>query len=850
MIKTIKAVHVTALSLRLFALISPVLLLLACNSSGGTSTSADGAGAASPVALASTALPYGMLNTSYGANLEATDGTQPYTFSLSSGTLPKGLTLSSTGRISGTPTAPASATFVAQVTDSSSPQGSATHSYTLTIVGPLALASANLDAGQIGTPYTSSPLPVAGGAPPYTATLSSGALPAGLTLGVTGILTGTPTTAGTFTFSIAVRDSEPTPQTASATFTLVIKSVPLSFSYPATTRGALGTALTLAPITFTGGTKPVTLAVTSGTLPAGLTLGSDGTIKGAPTASGVFPLIVTATDSTIPAQVVTASLALNIYNTTTSVTVDTTKALATVPATGIGIHTSVYDSSLSDTTALPALLATTGIRMLRYPGGSYSDNYHWSQYTLTPIFSSATPACGITSNGYLAPHTDFGYFLKTLAATGTQAIITVNYGSSLADSKGTKSTGTQGGGVTAPNTCSEPNRGGQPQEAAAWVAYANGDPASTQSIGIDDVGFDWKTVGFWASLRAATPLVADDGYNFLRLGLTAPVGIQYWEIGNEVYYNGYNSNNNSESDVHAPYAYTAGYGSTYASRANVAELSPTAYGTNAVRYIQAMRAVDPTIKLGIVVSSAIDPIPSTWTPAVLTAVCAATTFDFAILHYYPGTYNATTAAQLLSSPQSDMPRLISGVQSNVAAACPASASSVQVFVTETNPDGTLATGTPAAIPGLYATHEILTALESGVANIDWLELHSGAGTFLAEGTETPGPAFYGIEMAHLLADAGDTLVSTSSTNSTLLVHAALQASGKKAILLLNSDPANTASVQVTVTGSTPGATATQYSFGIATSQSGSTLPATSFTIPGSTFSVVVPPYTATELVIP
>jgi hypothetical protein len=504
------------------------------------------------------------------------------------------------------------------------------------------------------------------------------------------------------------------------------------------------------------------------------------------------------------------------------------------------MHTSIYDPGLSDTALLPALLQATGINVLRYPGGTYSDSYHWAQHTMTPFFASTAPACGIAANGYLAPNTSFGYFLKTLQATGAQAIITVNYGTGLGDSSGTRATGTFG-----PSTCSEPGPGGQPQEAAAWVAYANGSPSSTQSIGLDAVGFDWKTVGFWASLRAASPLATDDGYNQLRLGITSPIGIKYWEIGNELYYNGYSSNINTESDNHAPYIYPSGYAYTgsYASRDSVAGLGPTDYGTNAIAFLQAMRAVDPTIKIGFV-----DPIPATWNPAALQAVCTSAAFDFAILHYYPGTYNAVTAAQLLSSPQVDMPALMASTKSLIAQYCPASAAAVQYFVTETNPNGTLDTGVPTQITGLFATHQFLTSLENGVANVDWLELHSG--NYLTDTTEAPGPAYFGLELAYQLAGVGDQLVTSTSSSATILSHASLKANGKKGLVLINADPLNPALVQVTLTGGAGGASATQYSYGLATTQTGTTLAGTAFPIPAATFTITVPPYTATELIIP
>jgi hypothetical protein len=280
-------------------------------------------------------------------------------------------------------------------------------------------------------------------------------------------------------------------------------------------------------------------------------------------------------DSGIPQQKATAQISLTVVDAT--VLIDTTVPLASVPQSFFGLHTSVYDGYLSDSAALAPLLQGTGITTLRYPGGSYSDRYHWAQQSLTPLYASTAPACyipnGPTFEGYLGLNSDFGHFVKTLQASGAEALITVNYGTSVANSTASVTAGTAG----VPNLCSEPNTVGQPQEAAAWVAYANGSASNTQLIGLDAVGFDWKTVGFWAGLRAATPLAVDDGYNFLRIGQTTPIGVKYWEIGNEMYYNGWAGNRNFEADLHAPYIYPGGYlgGQPFESRNQLAALSPT-----------------------------------------------------------------------------------------------------------------------------------------------------------------------------------------------------------------------------------------------------------------------------------
>lgn len=827
------------------AFIFTLLLSFACGCSSGTnsassSTPSSPVKTVTPVSFTTTSLPSGTVGTAYSQTIAAANGTTPYTFALATGTLPAGLTLSSSGVISGTPTTSGSSTFGVQVTDSSSPSGSATASFSITVnPSPLTITTTTLAAPSLGYAYTQT-ISVSGGTAPYTFSLQSGSLPAGLTLSSTGVISGTPTTAGAVSFSVRVTDSSSPTGSATGSFNLTINAPPMSITTTTLATPSLGYAYSQA-IAASGGTAPYAFSLQSGSLPAGLTLAANGTISGTPAATGASTFTVKASDSSATQLSANATYTVTVVN--TMVTVNTASPLAVVPQTGFGIHTSVYDSSLSDTTNLPGLLQTGGITVMRYPGGLYSDVYHWAQNSLTPVFASTTPACGLTGNGYLAPNADFGHFIKTLQAVGAQAIITINYGTSVANSTATKSAGTYG------NICSNPNTAGQPQEAAAWVAYSNGNPSSAQVIGIDLAGFDWKTVGYWASLRAATPLGTDDGYNFLRIGQSAALGIKYWELGNEIFYNGYNSNQNSETDLHAPYIYPSGYGTNavYNSRANVTALSPASYGTNSIPFIQAMKAVDPTIKVGFVMSSPqVDPIPASWNPAALQAVCAGANIDFAILHYYPGSYKNVTAAQLFSLPQVNMPTLVNNLKTQLAQYCPSNASSVQFFVTETGPNSTLATGTPAQIPGLYAAHEYLVSLENGIQNIDWLELHN---SYLTSGTEVPNPAYYGIEMAHLLGGVGDSLVTTTSSSATILVHATLKANGSKGVMLINTDPNNTNLVQVTVSGATVGATATQYSYGLNTTQSTAVLPPASVSIPGSTFTVSVPPYTATELIL-
>ena len=155
--------------------------------------------------VTTSSLPGGTVGTAYSQALAASGGTPPYTWALATGTLPAGLTLSTGGTISGTPSAAGSSTFTVRATDSASQ--SATASLTVTINAPaLTVATSSLPGGTVGAPYSQA-LAASGGTPPYTWIAASGALPAGLTFSTGGTISGTPLAAGSFAFSLRVADS-------------------------------------------------------------------------------------------------------------------------------------------------------------------------------------------------------------------------------------------------------------------------------------------------------------------------------------------------------------------------------------------------------------------------------------------------------------------------------------------------------------------------------------------------------------------------------------------------------------------------------------------------------------------
>ena len=175
--------------------------------------------------------PAGRAGVAYSDTLTATGGTAPYTWSVNAGSLPPGITLTSAGVLAGTPTTAGSYPFTVNVIDQNN--GIATASITLVVNATLSLTFTAPPAGQVGVAYSDT-LTAAGGATPYTWSVSAGTLPAGLTLTAsTGVLAGTPTTAGTFSFTVKVTDASS--QTATKATSITIAGGALAITVPAST---------------------------------------------------------------------------------------------------------------------------------------------------------------------------------------------------------------------------------------------------------------------------------------------------------------------------------------------------------------------------------------------------------------------------------------------------------------------------------------------------------------------------------------------------------------------------------------------------------------------------------------
>lgn len=211
-----------------------------------------------PPLITTTSLPSAPLNQSYSQPVMATGGVPPLTWALASGSLPAGLSLApsttDTVNITGKATAAGNSTFTIKVTDATG--ASSTSGPLNIVVSTLAFTTTSpLPAGTINMVYSNVQFAATGGTSPYTFALASGStLPPGLNF-TGGLLSGTPTAAGNFSFGVTLSDSEPTPAVITQTFTLAVsgaqKPTLLSGSYAFTFSGNNAGGFIAAAGTFT-----------------------------------------------------------------------------------------------------------------------------------------------------------------------------------------------------------------------------------------------------------------------------------------------------------------------------------------------------------------------------------------------------------------------------------------------------------------------------------------------------------------------------------------------------------------------------------------------------------------------
>ena len=384
----------------------------------------------------------------------------------------------------------------------------------------------------------------------------------------------------------------------------------------------------------------------------------------------------------------------------------------------------------------------------------------------------------------------FDQFMSVIRRAGAQAMVTVNYGTG--DTIGQRDGSAETGA----------------QIAADWVRYAN----------------------------------VEHHY-----------GIKYWEIGNEIYGNGtYGAD--WEADAHCTTTPAGGPVTLGSEPGQTYNCGPAAYAANVATYISAMKAVDPHISVGVVLTASgapnnwpdgvTNPVtsPQSWNQTVLTALSSqppGTKVGFADVHFYPQnpsniTPPGPTDAGLLAS-SAQIPAAVTALRAEFATW--AGNASIPIMITETNSvSSNPGKQTLSVVNALWVEQDYLTWLENGVSNVDWWQIHNGIVTsgdngaalagsadygdygVLSDGTcgtlpsaaggaqvcepaaETPFPAYYGLQMLSRFIQPGTTLVAASSSQGLVQAFAARTGGGRLRVMIVNDDPANSYGIDLAVPG--------------------------------------------------
>jgi len=428
--------------------------------------------------------------------------------------------------------------------------------------------------------------------------------------------------------------------------------------------------------------------------------------------------------------------------------------------------------------------------------------------------------------------TSLGNYIHVLTNVNAQSMITLNYGT------------------------------GSTNESAAWVAYVNAATTSTTVLGIDAQGTNWRTAGYWAKLRAAAPLAMDDGKNFLRLSRLAPIGCKDWEIGNEVYGSW---ETDSNSVPHDPY--------TYALRAR--------------DYISLIKAVDPTVRIGVVVTPGEDSYASNtnhpvvnprtgqthngWTPVLLATLASqGVTPDFVIHHRYAQNPGGEDDAGLLQSATgwaSDAANL----RQLLADYAGASATNVELLCTENNSvSSNPGKQSVSLVNGLFLADSLAQLMQTEFNGLFWWNFRNGSDNLtgntnaalygwrlygdygVLEGTDYY-PPYYTAKLLQDFVQPGDTVLTASSDYALLSTYAVRRQDGALTILTINKSPGNPATGQVALAGFLPANRATVFAYGIPQDNAAETgtgspdVAQTNLVGVATSFSYVFPPYSATVL---
>lgn len=465
------------------------------------------------LSIQTTSLPPATGGVQYSQTIVATGGAQPYTFSITAGSLPNGLSLNNAnGTVSGIPLSSGPYNFTIQVTDQATQ--SASQNYTIIVNAPaITLSPATLPNGRVATAYTST-LTATGGTAPYTYAIMAGSVPAGLTLSPSGVLSGTPATAGPANFTVITTDNygftgsraysinlayAPPVVAAKSVTTSYDTAAPIDLSGSITGAGISSVAVAMAPahgtvsvsgqvVTYTpspaffGGTDSFTYTATN---PGGTSAPATVTVTVQPRS----PLVFTPGAGALPQAIVGTAYAATVAVTNGTAPYRYTITAGTLPA-GLRLNTASGVIDGTPTAAEATSFTITAIDDLGFSGtASYSID---SAYTL-PVAagtSATTPygtAVAIDLSGSISGADISAVAVATAPAHGSISISgqTVTYTPSAGFFGGSDSftyTATNPAGISAPATVTvtiqprsplvfTPGAGALPQ-AIAGSAYA------------------------------------------------------------------------------------------------------------------------------------------------------------------------------------------------------------------------------------------------------------------------------------------------------------------------------------------------------------------------------------------
>ena len=239
-----------------------------------------------------------------------------------------------------------------------------------------------------------------------------------------------------------------------------------------------------------------------------------------------------------------------------------------------------------------------------------------------------------------------------------------------------------------------------------------------------------------------------------------------------------------------------------------------------------------------------------WAKGVLGAAC--NDVDFVSVPLYAGDTTPQSgnkdldSYKLLTAPQGSLAQILGSMGDQIQKSCGQRARNIRFAISEMGPIPWAKVTEPVAV-GLFAADVYVTLAEYSVINVDWAELHSGG--FLDDNNR-PGPAYFGAQMAFALMNFNDALLTVSSSSPVLTVHASKRADGSIGIMLINKDEKNATTVKISMKGVTPAAKGARFDYGTTNLPQGDSLTGKPMDGLGTSFSVPMPPYTATVILIP